>query len=73
MGSGVDLDLDGRDELVVAPGPDPAMESPVNVYVYDGRQVTPWFTLQAFPADWTHGATVSTGRFLTPEQTAACP
>jgi fibronectin-binding autotransporter adhesin len=63
VGSGADLDLDGRDELVVAPGPDPAMETPVGVYTYDGQQVTSWFTLQAFPSGWTHGASVAAGRF----------
>lgn len=45
---------------IVAPGPDPAMESPVSVYTYDGQRVTLWFTLQAFSSGWTNGAS---GRF----------
>jgi len=61
--SGADLDLDGHDELVVAPGPDPDMESPVNLYIYDDQQVSLWLSLEAFPDGWTHGASVAVGRY----------
>jgi predicted outer membrane repeat protein len=61
--AGCDLDGNGRDELVVGPGPDPNMTSTVKVYRYQGAGVIAWFSLQAFPTTWTHGATVAAGRF----------
>ncbi len=60
--AGADLDGDGRDELVVGCGPDPGVGTPVKVYLYDGNQVTQWFSLEAFEG-MTHGTTVAAGRF----------
>jgi hypothetical protein len=61
--AGADLDGDGRTELVVGPGPDPAMGSMVKVYQYDGSETTLWISLQAFPEEWTHGVNVAAGSF----------
>jgi len=60
--AGADLDGNGRDDLVVGCGPDPAAGTPVKVYLYDGTQVTEWFSLEAFPG-MAHGANVAAGRF----------
>ena len=60
--AGADLNGDGRDELVVGCGPDPEVGTPVKVYLYDGEQVTQWFSLEAFEG-MTHGTTVAAGRF----------
>ncbi len=59
------LDGIGGDELVVGGGPDPAMGSPVQVYTYDpdAELVSIWFSFDAFPSGWTHGATVAAGWF----------
>ena len=62
-----DANLDGNsgDELVVGAGPDPSMGSPVKVYTYDPATelVSQWFSLDSFPAGWTHGTTVAAGWF----------
>ena len=58
-----DLTSNGRAKLVVGPGPDPAAGSPVSVFSFDGATVTRLFSLQAFPSGWTHGVTLSAGRF----------
>ncbi len=58
----VDLDGDGRDEIVAGLGPDPAAGTTVSVFNYDGSQVTSWATLESF-AGLTEGATVAAGRF----------
>jgi len=65
--SGTDLDGDGRDELLVGHGPDPAAGTEVRVYRYHGSPVygeDHWITLEAF-GDWplTHGTTVAAGQF----------
>ncbi len=60
--AGTDLDGDGRDELVVGCGPDPDVGTPVKAYRYDGKQVSQWFSLEAFEG-MTHGTTVAAGRF----------
>jgi hypothetical protein len=57
--AGTDLDGDGRDELVVGAGPDPASGSPLKVFTYDGQRVGLWFSFDAFPTGWTHGASVA--------------
>ena len=62
--AGADLNDDGRAELVVGCGPDPEAGTPVKVYLYDGAQVTEWFSLEAFmDLDITHGTNVAAGRF----------
>ncbi len=61
--SGVDLDGDGSDELVVGAGPDPDVESAVKLYRYNGSAVIESLSMQPFPAGWTHGSTVAAGRF----------
>jgi len=58
-----DFDDDGRDELVVGGGPDPAIGSPVAVFRYDGASVSRWFGLTAFDSGVTRGATVAAGEF----------
>jgi len=63
ISAGTDLTGNGRTELVAGPGPDPTAGSPVSVFSLDGTTVTRLFSLQAFPAGWTHGVTVSAGRF----------
>ncbi len=63
--AGADLNGDGRSEIVVGAGPDPAVGTLVRVYHYDGSQISredPWFSLEAFPG-MTHGANVAGGRF----------
>jgi hypothetical protein len=60
--AGADLDGDERDELIVSPGPDPSMATPVKVFTFDGSQVTEWFSFEAFTG-LTHGTNVAAGRF----------
>lgn len=60
--AGADLNGDGKDELVVGCGPDPNAGTPIKVFLYDGTQVTLWFSLDAFDG-LTHGTNVATGRF----------
>ena len=64
--AGGDLDLDGWDDLVVGCGPDPSVGSQIRVFKYDGAVVTQWFSFQAFPSSYTHGANVAAGRFSSP-------
>ena len=64
--AGADLDLDGRDEIVVGCGPDPSAGSTVRVFKYDEAGVTEWFSLESFASGWTHGVNVAAGRFLMP-------
>jgi fibronectin-binding autotransporter adhesin len=64
--SGKNLDLDGRDALVVGCGPDPSVGSEVKVFRYEGSVVSEWFSLEAFPSSYTHGTSVAAGRFLLP-------
>jgi len=59
VGSGADLDGDGRDDLSVGPGPDPKAGGLVAVYRYDGAQVNEWTAYEAFP-ELGHGTTVAT-------------
>jgi len=63
VASGVDLTLDGRDDLLVGPGPDPAMDTSVKLYSYDGSSVSELHTFVAYPAGYTHGTTVAAGQF----------
>jgi len=58
-----DLDGNGRDEIVVGGGPDPAIGSPVMVFRYDGAGVSQWISLDAFESNVTRGATVAAGIF----------
>jgi len=59
IAAGFDLDGDGREELLAGAGPDPGAGSPVMVCRYDGSMVHEWFTIDAFPAGWTHGTTLA--------------
>ncbi len=61
--SGVDLDGNGRDELLVGGGPDPAMGSQVRVYDSTTHSIELDFTLDAFPPVYTHGVNMAAGRF----------
>jgi hypothetical protein len=60
--AGADLDDDGRTEIVVGPGPDPAMGTQVRAYRYSEDQISEWFNLESFPG-LSHGASVAAGRF----------
>ncbi len=60
--AGADLNGDDRAELVVGCGPDPDAGTPVKVFLYDGQNVTEWFSLQAFTG-MTQGTNVAAGRF----------
>jgi len=62
--AGADLDGNGLDDLVVGCGPDPDAGTPVKVYLYDGIQLTEWFSLEAFPG-MSRGTNVAAGRFYT--------
>jgi len=57
-----DLNDDGRSEMVVGFGPDPEVGTEVKVFLYDGTQVTEWFSLDAFE-DMGLGTNVAAGRF----------
>ena len=61
--AGADLNVDGKDELVVGAGPDPSIASTVKVFRYEGFGVIELFSLHAFPSSWTHGVNVAAGRF----------
>ncbi len=61
--AGTDLDLDGRDEIIVGGGPGPGNGSTIKVFEYRNNQVTLDFTLDAFPPVYTHGVNVAAGRF----------
>jgi len=61
--AGADLDGDGRNEIVVGPGPDPTAISEVKTFALEGGTTVLRFSLQAFPDNWTYGASVAAGRF----------
>ncbi len=62
--SGVDLDSDGRDEIITGQGPDPAAGTVVQVYSYDGSQTSLLFDLDAYgDIGLTHGVNVAAGRY----------
>ncbi len=65
--SGADLNGNGRDEIVVGQGPDPAAGTWVKVYLYDGTQVIEWLSLEAFEdvsgERLTQGVNVAAGHF----------
>ncbi len=62
VSSGADLNGDGRAELVVGCGPDPAGSTEVKVFTWDGTTVSEWCFLEAFPG-MTYGVNVTAGRF----------
>jgi len=62
VAAGADLDGNGRADIVVGAGPDPAIGSPVRVFDYHGAGVDLRFSLQAYPVGWRHGVTVAAGR-----------
>ena len=61
--SGVDLDGNGRDELLVGGGPDPALDGQIRAYDSLTHGVALEFTFDAFPPVYTHGVNVAAGRF----------
>ena len=62
VSAGVDLNGDGRDELVAGRGPESAADTELKVFTYDGSAVNQWLALEAYPAR-THGTNVAAGRF----------
>jgi len=59
--AGADLDRNGRDDMVVAPGPDPSIDSPIRVFSYGSGEITLQFSLDAFEPETYGGATVAAG------------
>ncbi len=60
--AGADLNGDGRDDIVAGRGPDPAADTEVRVFAYDGSTVSLWFSLDSYPG-LTHGTNVAAGWF----------
>jgi hypothetical protein len=58
-----DLNADDRGEIMVGTGSDPDAEPLMRSFYYDGAGVTPWFSLSAYPASWTHGVNPAGGAF----------
>jgi len=58
-----DLDGDGRDELIVSGGADPASGPTVRVYRLVGSRMERVDEYDAFPAGWTHGVSLAAGTF----------
>jgi len=56
VSSGVDFDGDGREDMLVAPGPDPDAPPQVKAFGYDGSTVSLLFSFGAYDAVVTHGA-----------------
>jgi hypothetical protein len=61
--AGVDLDADGRHDMVLGPGPDPTAGAWIKVFGYNGTGVTELFSIQAFDESLTKGTSVSAGVF----------
>ncbi len=62
--SGVDLNGNGRDEIVVGQGPDLDAGSWLKVYMFDDSQEIEWLSLEAFgDLGMTHGVNVAAGHF----------
>lgn len=62
VSSGVDLDGDGFDEIVVGPGPDPEADAIIRVFGCDGSGVSSICSIDAFPG-LRFGANGAAGRF----------
>jgi hypothetical protein len=60
--AGVDLDGDGRDDLVVGRGPDPQAGCPVRVFNFATGSPALWLSLEAYPG-LSKGSTVAGGVF----------
>jgi len=58
VSSGVDIDGDGRDDILVAPGPDPAFGSAVQAFGYSAGETAGLFSFEAFDG-LAGGATVA--------------
>jgi hypothetical protein len=63
VASGVDLDGDGTQEIIVGAGPDPSIGSPVRVFHYLEGEVSEAFSLEAYPQGWSHGVNAAAGLF----------
>jgi len=55
VSSGVDFNGDGREDMIVAPGPDPSAPAEVRVFGYDGSTSTLLFSFGAYDSAVTHG------------------
>ena len=56
-----DLDRDGIDEIVTAPGPSPVLDSKILAWDFDGGPVTQIYSLIAFEGNIRYGARVFVG------------
>jgi hypothetical protein len=61
VSSGIDYDGDGREEMIVAPGPDPDAPPQIKVFGYDGSTVSLLFSFGAYDEAVTHGANAAGG------------
>jgi nitrous oxidase accessory protein NosD len=62
VSSGVDIDHDSRDEIVLGYGPDPSAGPTIRVLRYETTGPRLLFSLLTFPEDWTHGAQPAVGQ-----------
>jgi hypothetical protein len=60
--AGVDIDDDGRTDLIVGTGPDPASNAMIKGFTYTDGGVELLFGFEAYPG-LTHGVTVAGGRY----------
>jgi len=60
--SGLDLDGDGNDDVVIGPGPDPAAEPVLTVVRFGPGGTRTLCSVTAFPDTCTHGLNVAVGR-----------
>jgi hypothetical protein len=62
VSANVDLNDDGRNEIITGQGPDPSAGTPLRVFSYDGSQTSLLFDLDAYgDTGLTHGVTAAAG------------
>lgn len=60
--SGTDFDGDGRDDVVIGPGPDPAAGPVLTVVSYGQTGARALYSVTAFPDTYSHGLNVAVGK-----------